>query len=92
MDSLSQSIERINNPMSKTDIRSLNLKELKDFIARFSANASKSRQATSRKKSLEKINNPKVHPRIRELLIQAITTSPIDFTVIEEYPEPLPPL
>ena len=32
------------------------IKELKDFIARFSANASKSRQATSRKKSLEKIN------------------------------------
>ena len=31
------------------------IKELKDFIARFSANASKSRQATSRKKSLEKI-------------------------------------
>ena len=29
--------------------------ELKDFIARFSANASKSRQATSRKKILEKI-------------------------------------
>ena len=31
------------------------IKELKEFIARFSANASKSRQATSRKKSLEKI-------------------------------------
>ena len=31
------------------------IKELQDFIARFSANASKSRQATSRKKSLEKI-------------------------------------
>lgn len=31
------------------------IKELKDFIARFSANASKSKQATSRKKSLEKI-------------------------------------
>ncbi len=31
------------------------IKELKDFIARFSANASKSRQATSRKRSLEKI-------------------------------------
>jgi len=30
--------------------------ELLDFIARFSANASKSRQATSRKKALEKIN------------------------------------
>ena len=31
------------------------IKELKEFIARFSANASKSKQATSRKKSLEKI-------------------------------------
>ena len=30
-------------------------KELEDFIRRFSANASKSKQATSRKKSLEKI-------------------------------------
>ncbi len=30
--------------------------ELKEFIARFSANASKSKQATSRKKALEKIN------------------------------------
>ncbi len=31
-------------------------KELLDFIARFSANASKSKQATSRKKALEKLN------------------------------------
>lgn len=31
------------------------IKELQDFITRFSANASKSRQATSRKKALEKI-------------------------------------
>ena len=31
------------------------IKELQDFISRFSANASKSKQATSRKKSLEKI-------------------------------------
>ena len=31
-------------------------KELQDFVARFSANASKSRQATSRKKLLEKLN------------------------------------
>jgi ATPase subunit of ABC transporter with duplicated ATPase domains len=31
-------------------------KELMDFIARFSANASKSRQATSRKKALEKLS------------------------------------
>ena len=35
------------------------------------------------KKSLEKVNNPKLHPRLRELLIEAIATSPIDFTVIE---------
>jgi len=31
-------------------------KELKDFIARFSANASKSKQATARKKALDKLN------------------------------------
>ena len=31
------------------------VKELEAFIARFSANASKSKQATSRKKELEKI-------------------------------------
>ena len=30
------------------------IKELQDFISRFSANASKSKQATSRKKALEK--------------------------------------
>ena len=30
-------------------------KELQDFIARFAANASKSKQATSRKKELEKL-------------------------------------
>lgn len=32
------------------------IKELQDFVARFSANASKSKQATSRKKMLEKLN------------------------------------
>ena len=31
-------------------------KELQEFVSRFSANASKSKQATSRKKLLEKIN------------------------------------
>ena len=36
-------------------------KELQSFIARFSANASKSRQATSRKKLLEKINIDTLH-------------------------------
>ena len=40
-------------------------KELQDFIARFSANASKSRQATSRKKLLEKINVEDIQPSTR---------------------------
>lgn len=41
-------------------------KELLDFIARFSANASKSRQATSRKKLLEKINIEEIKPSSRK--------------------------
>jgi len=41
-------------------------KELEDFIARFSANASKSRQATSRKKVLEKINIEDIKPSLRK--------------------------
>jgi ATPase subunit of ABC transporter with duplicated ATPase domains len=40
-------------------------KELQDFIARFSANASKSRQATSRKKILEKLNIEEIKPSAR---------------------------
>ena len=34
-------------------------------------------------KSLAKINNPKFHPKLKLLLVEAIKTSPIDFTVIE---------
>lgn len=41
-------------------------KELQEFIARFSANASKSRQATSRKKLLEKINIEDIQPSSRK--------------------------
>ena len=41
-------------------------KELQDFIARFSANASKSKQATSRKKLLEKINIDDIKPSSRK--------------------------
>src|SRR5699024_1417975 len=41
------------------------IKELQDFIARFSANASKSKQATSRKKSLEKIELDDIQPSSR---------------------------
>lgn len=39
--------------------------ELKSFIARFSANASKSKQATSRKKMLEKLNIDDIKPSTR---------------------------
>ena len=41
------------------------IKELQAFIARFSANASKSKQATSRKKSLEKIELEDIKPSNR---------------------------
>jgi ATPase subunit of ABC transporter with duplicated ATPase domains len=42
------------------------IKELQDFIRRFSANASKSRQATSRKKALDKINLEDIQPSSRK--------------------------
>ena len=38
------------------------IKELEEFIARFSANASKSKQATSRKKTLDKIELDDLKP------------------------------
>ena len=42
------------------------IKELQEFIARFAANASKSKQATSRKKSLEKIELDEIRPSNRK--------------------------
>ncbi len=42
------------------------IKELKEFISRFSANASKSKQATSRKKALEKIQLEDIKPSSRK--------------------------
>ena len=42
------------------------IKELQEFIARFSANASKSKQTTSRKKSLEKIELDEIKPSNRK--------------------------
>ncbi len=42
------------------------IKELKEFIARFSANASKSKQATSRKRALEKIELDTIKPSSRK--------------------------
>jgi ATPase subunit of ABC transporter with duplicated ATPase domains len=42
------------------------IKELQEFVRRFSANASKSRQATSRKKILEKLNLDEIKPSSRK--------------------------
>ncbi len=42
------------------------IKELQEFITRFSANASKSKQATSRKKALEKIELDDIRPSSRK--------------------------
>ena len=42
------------------------IKELQEFISRFSANASKSKQATSRKRALEKIELEEIKPSSRK--------------------------
>lgn len=41
-------------------------KELQEFISRFSANASKSKQTTSRKKMIEKLNYEEIKPSTRK--------------------------
>ena len=40
-------------------------KELQEFIARFSANVAKSKQATSRKKMIDKLNIEEIRPSSR---------------------------
>ena len=54
--------------LSKKEFIVLNRKniETQDFIARFAANASKSKQATSRKKTLEKIELDEIKPSNRK--------------------------
>jgi ATPase subunit of ABC transporter with duplicated ATPase domains len=42
------------------------IKELKEFIARFSANVAKSKQTTSRKKMIEKLNFEEIQPSTRK--------------------------
>ena len=60
------------------------IKELKDFIARFSANASKSKQATSRKKSLEKIELEEIKASSRKYpFISFDIDRPLGMEVIE---------
>ena len=60
----SQLIQRqMRESNKKTETRA---KELQDFIARFSANASKSKQATSRKRELEKLTIEDIKPSNRK--------------------------
>ncbi|MGQ0739620.1 MAG: ABC-F family ATP-binding cassette domain-containing protein [Bacteroidota bacterium] len=54
---------QINDKNKKTEEKR---QALIDFIARFSANASKSRQATSRKKALEKLTIEEIEPSYRK--------------------------
>ena len=50
------------------------IKDLKEFIARFSANASKSRQATSRKKLLDKITLDEYQAILTEISVHCLPT------------------
>jgi ATPase subunit of ABC transporter with duplicated ATPase domains len=62
-----QSSELIQKQMKESNKKKEDkIKELEDFIRRFSANASKSKQATSRKKSLEKIVLEDIKPSSRK--------------------------
>ncbi|UUD35785.1 ATP-binding cassette domain-containing protein [Mycoplasmopsis citelli] len=62
-----QSSELAREMMKQSNLKKeAQIEKLKDFIARFSANASKSRQATSRKKSLEKIQLDEIKPSNRK--------------------------
>jgi ATPase subunit of ABC transporter with duplicated ATPase domains len=55
-------LRQLQNQNKKAEERK---KELLEFIARFSANASKSRQTTSRKKMIEKLNIEEIKPSTR---------------------------
>ncbi|ADE19846.1 ABC-F family ATP-binding cassette domain-containing protein [Mycoplasma crocodyli] len=62
-----QSSELAREMMKQSNLKKeAQMEKLKDFIARFSANASKSKQATSRKKSLEKITLDEIKPSNRK--------------------------
>ena len=61
-----ESNQLIQKQMKDTNMKKeQRIKELQEFIARFSANASKSKQATSRKKELDKINLEDIVPSSR---------------------------
>ncbi|WP_036430261.1 ABC-F family ATP-binding cassette domain-containing protein [Mycoplasmopsis felis] len=62
-----QSSELAREMMKQSNVKKeAQIEKLKEFIARFSANASKSKQATSRKKALEKITLDEIKPSNRK--------------------------
>jgi len=60
------STEVLERSLSENAKKSAQISELKSFISRFSANASKSKQATSRSKQLEKIQLEEIKPSSRK--------------------------
>ena len=64
------SLRQLKDQTKKVEARR---KELQDFIARFSANASKSKQATSRKKLLENLELPEIKASSRRYPFIAFT-------------------
>ena len=52
------------------------IKELQEFIQRFSANASKSKQATSRKRALEKIQLDDIQSIQQKVSIYRLPSGP----------------
>ncbi|MCK5831168.1 MAG: ABC-F family ATPase [Methylococcales bacterium] len=63
MTAATQVIERMQSENAKKQVQ---ISELKAFVSRFSANASKSKQATSRAKQLDKINLAEIKPSSRQ--------------------------
>ena len=63
MNRVSSRLLKIANKNKKTEQKR---KEMLEFIQRFSANASKSKQATSRKKALDKLNLEEIKPSSRK--------------------------
>lgn len=64
LESSQLALEQAKDANKKTEAK---IKELQEFIQRFSANASKSKQATSRKRQLEKLTLEDIKPSSRRL-------------------------
>lgn len=64
MESSQLALQQAKDANKKTEAK---IKELQEFIQRFSANASKSKQATSRKRQLEKLTVEDIQPSSRRL-------------------------